>query len=364
MRLAPLRVMLYVCLAALPSIAGQSLTVARLVDFIRSSVAQKLPDKEVAAYLANVTLTQKLDDSVIEELQTQGAGPRTVAALTHLADLSAKLPASVATAAPAPKPVSTGPAPPSAEEREKALREVREYALNYTDSLPNFVCLQTTRRSVDTNYQPGTPGWWSPADRLAEKLSFVDHREKYELITHNNDALIGKTWEAVGGAISRGEWASLLHDVFDPATEANFQWLRWGNIDNQLVHVFQYSIDLAHSKETIDYQRQRQITTPYHGLVFVPRNKSVVLRITVEPDIPGDFPVQDVHQMLDYKYADINGQQYLLPLTSQVTMRTGRIASKNEIQFRRYQKYSADTSIKFEDTDEPEPAPAAAPPKK
>jgi len=362
MRFSPSRAAFVVCSLALPVFAAQQLTVARLVEFVRTSITQKLPDKEVAGYLANIALTQKLDDSVIEELQTQGAGPRTVAALTRLADQSVKLSAAPATAVtPAAKPVPTGPPPPSAEERENVLREVREYALHYTDSLPNFVCLQSTRRSVDMHYTPGAPGSWTPADRLAEKLSFVDHREKYELISHNDDALTGKSWEAVGGAISRGEWASLLRDVFEPSTEATFSWLRWGNIEGQLCYVFEYKVDQAHSKETVAYQKERQVTPGYHGLIFVPKKNSVVLRITVEPEIPGDFPVQDVHQQLDYKYASINGQDYLLPQTSQVTMRTGRVASRNEIQFRRYQKYSADTSIKFDDTEDPDPVPAEKP---
>src|SRR4051794_2608416 len=180
MRFNAVRAVAVVCLAAVPGFAAQPLTVSKLVEFVRSSIAQKLPDKEVASYLAGVSLTQKLDDSVIEDLQTQGAGPRTVSALTRLADTSAKLPVPTISA-PASKPVSTGPLPPSAEERDKVLREVREYALNYTDSLPNFICLQVTNRSVDMHYQPGAPGSWTPADRIAEKLSFVDHHEKYEL---------------------------------------------------------------------------------------------------------------------------------------------------------------------------------------
>jgi hypothetical protein len=41
-------------------------------------------------------------------------------------------------------------------------------------------------------------------------------------------------------------------------------------------------------------------------------------------------------------------------------MRTGRIGSRNEIEFRRYQKYSADTSISFGD-DVADPPPADKP---
>ena len=123
--------------------AQQALTIDKLVQFITSSIQQKLPDKEVAAGVAGIRLSEKLEDSVIEELQKKGAGPRTVAALTHLADQSAKLPAAAAPpVALAPKVVSTGPPPPSADEQERILRQVQEYALGYVTSLPDFLCLE------------------------------------------------------------------------------------------------------------------------------------------------------------------------------------------------------------------------------
>jgi hypothetical protein len=97
----------------------------------------------------------------------------------------------------------------------------------------------------------------------------------------------------------------------------------------------------------------------YHGLVFVQKSPNpdvapyVITRMTIEPDMPEGFPVQEIHQQIDYKTFEINGRQYLLPMTSQVQSRSGSYGSRNEIQFLRYQKYSADTTIKFDDSDDP-----------
>jgi hypothetical protein len=339
--------------------AQQALTIDKLVQFITSSIQQKLPDKEVAAGVAGIRLSEKLEDSVIEELQKKGAGPRTVAALTHLADQSAKLPAAAAPVALAPKVVSTGPPPPSTEEQERILRQVQEYALGYVTSLPDFLCLEVTRRSVDMHAQAGQPNSWSPSDRLAEKLSFVDHKENYETLTHNDNAMYGKSWEAVGGALSRGDWASLLNVIFEPRTQTEFHWKRWGNLDGKLYHVYEYRIDEEHSSLTIDHDRKEKVTPPYHGDIFVPATGpqagSIFWRITVEPEMPASFPIQDIHETLKYGYAEISGQSFLLPLAADVTMRTGRIASRNEIDFRKYQKYSADTSITFDSSDDDSP---------
>jgi hypothetical protein len=43
-------------------------------------------------------------------------------------------------------------------------------------------------------------------------------------------------------------------------------------------------------------------------------------------------------------------------------MRSGRIANRNEIEFRKYQKYSADTSITFDSSDDDQKT--ETPPKK
>lgn len=345
---------------AIAGFAQQAISVDKLVEFIKSSVAQKLPDKEVATYLVSMRLTSKLEDSVIEDLQTAGAGPRTVAALTKLADASAKLAVAAPVAQKPAAPRYVEPPPPPQAEQEKILKEVQEYALNYAKSLPNFICLQLTRRSVDVHYAPGSKGAWSPTDTIQEKLSYFEQQEKYEPISVNGNAMFGKTWESLGGSISRGEFGSLLRDVFEPQTDAIIVWDHWGTWDKKLAYVFRYTVLQPHSHYSVDYQKSQRVVPGYHGLVYVEKGPNVILRLTIEPDMPEGFPVQEIHQEVRYGYIGINGNDYLLPLTSSVQSRMGSYGTRNEIEFRRYQKYSADTSIKFDDTEDP---PAAEPAK-
>ncbi len=348
MRFALIRAAALACICTLSALAQQQLTVDKLVEFITSSISQKMQDKEVAGFLANVKLTQKLDPRVVEELEGKGAGPKTVAALNRLAAASAELPVPaprVARAKPKPKPIP----PPSPAEQQKVIEEARQYALNYSMSLPDFICLQVTRRYVDPHYRPGTEGYWAVSDRLAEKLSYFDQHEKYEAISHNDTSLFGRTTESFGGALSRGDFGTLLKEIFAPESHAEFQWERWGNLDNHLFYVYTYAIDQAHSKETIDYNRSQQVTAAYRGEIFIEKGPNVIWRITVEPLPPASFPVQNIHQQLDYRYTDISGQTFLLPVRGQVIMQADGIGTKNEIEFRSYRKYSADTSITFDD---------------
>src|SRR5215471_13322220 len=96
MRFHLLGAALFLCLSA----AAQTMSVDKLIGFLKSSVEMKMSDSEVAKYLKNVKLTDKLTDRTIEELLAAGIGPKTRDALNLLRDHSSTL----ATAAEAPKP--------------------------------------------------------------------------------------------------------------------------------------------------------------------------------------------------------------------------------------------------------------------
>jgi hypothetical protein len=115
-------------------------------------------------------------------------------------------------------------------------------------------------------------------------------------------------------------------------------------------------VDKENSHETISHADKEKIVAGFHGSVFIQKGANVVLRVTVTPDIPPTFPVQDVNQIVDYEYQPIGVQEFLLPQKSEVIMRDGQLGSKNEIQWRKYQKYSADTNLIFDDSDTPQPA--------
>lgn len=333
---------------ALASLAQQQLSVSQIVDFVSSSVTQKMADKDVADVLSKSRMSERLDTRIVQDLQSKGAGPKTTAALLHLAETSAQLtPPPQKAAAPKTKPLAA----PSSEEQERVLDAAKEYALNYAKSLPDFICLEVNLRYIDRHYKPDTEGSWVRSDRLTEKLTYYDQKEKYELITHNDDSLYGKPTESVGGALSRGDFGTLIREIFEPESRAEFHWERWSNLDGHLMSVYTFYIDQPHSHDTIDYQRTQQVTAAYHGEVFVEKGPNTIWRINVEPEPPPSFPVQNIKQRLDYRYTEISGQKFLLPVSGQVIMKADGAGTKNEIEFRSYRKYSADTTITFDDSD-------------
>ena len=134
------------------SLCAQSkLTVSQFVSFIQSSIKLKQPDKQVAAYLDKLKLSERLDARTIEDLQGQGAGPATVEPCGGWWKLRSVCP-------------GRGPkvAKPTAAARCRRLRLANKrrsssgcanMRMNYSKNLPNFICTQVTRRYFDRTGQ-------------------------------------------------------------------------------------------------------------------------------------------------------------------------------------------------------------------
>jgi len=339
-------VLCLVTAAALAATAEMSLTVDQLVKFIRSAIQLKQPDKQVAEYLKHVKLVEKLDDQTIEDLQGQGAGPKTVAALKDLGETSAKLPS----AAPlAPKKEYVQPPPPNSIEQAKIIDAARDYAKNYTKNLPNFICVQVTRRYGDPT---GTGDSFRHMDTVTAKLSYNERHEDYQIVTVNNLPVTNMTMDKLGGTTSMGEFGSMMRQIFDPESQAEFSWDHWGTLRGRLCYVFAYDIDQPHSQFHVTSEKTLDVVPAYRGLVYIDKDTGMVVKITQNPyNLPASFPIQDVKLSLDYDFTKIGDNEFLLPLKSVNTSKGSRYLSKNEIEFRLYRKFGTESTIKFETPD-------------
>jgi hypothetical protein len=326
--------------------AAGGYTVEQIKQFIQSAVQQKNPDKEVAEFLRKLKLSERLDLDTVEALQNLGAGPKTVAVLKELATESASLPGPQP---PAPKPVTVPPPPPSPEEQAALLDEVKDYALSYSHRLPDFICLEQTRRYVDTTGRES----WRPTDVITARLSYFNQREDYKLISQNDRVLNEGSYTSVGGALSMGDFGTTMREIFDPSSHTHLEWERWATLHGHRTHVFAYRVPLEFTQYTIEYGETKgdsqRIKVGYHGEIFVDRELHTIVRITQEADnIPPTFPVREAKETLDYDFAKIGDSEFLLPLVADMRMHAGREWTKNVKEFRLYRKFSADAVIKFD----------------
>lgn len=359
--------------------AQMQMNVEQLAEFIRSELALKQhTDRQVAAYVRKIQLTEKLTDKTILDLEAQGAGPKTVQALQALRDETATLkpPTHDATYSPATAPdnpvASATPqvslqakapplSPPDSVTQEKIRGMMRDYALNYTQNLPNFICVQVTRRYVD----PNAGDHFRSVGTVLAKVSYNEGHEDYRVYSvngHYQETDMQHVGTG-GGAISSGEFGSLMREIFEPSSEAEFGWDHWAKLRDRPMAVFNYFIDSGHSKYSISYSSgpndEQRIITSYKGLIYADPNTGEIARISfVAVNIPKSFPVSAATEILDYDLVDISGQQYVCPMMARLFMTAGREKSKNEIEFRDYRKFGTESIIKYGK----ETLPAEAPP--
>ncbi len=337
-------------LAAALVFAQRPMSVADLVTFVKSQIKMKGDDRLTADFLRKVRLTQKLEDTTVEDLQGLGAGPKTVAALRKLEEESAGL----AAAPPPPPPAPKAPPkpPPDSMEQAEIIASMREYALNYTAKLPNFLCAQITRRHLD----PKDPRYRAAGDLIQEQISFYDHKENYKVQMWNGQSVHNISHDQLGGVRSSGEWGSMLHNIFTPEDEARFDWDHWGTLRGRPMYVFSYRIEKDHGYGMYDDESKKQYTSAYTGLVYADKETKEIERITLKTvEIPQDFPVREVALTLDYKPTYISGHLYTLPFHYELDSTHIRGNSKNEAEFKLYQVYGADTTITFGDDTGPPP---------
>lgn len=152
------------------------------------------------------------------------------------------------------------------------------------------------------------------------------------------------------GTISHGEFGALLNAVFSSDAKANFHWTETDALGSGTVQVFAYRVDRQNSTFAITASDGRQIKTGFHGLVYIDSETRGVRRLTVEADgLPHNFPTHSALITVDYGYIAINDHDYLLPIAGTVTVNQHkRLVVRNNIEFRDYRRYGAESSIRFE----------------
>ncbi|HYK19056.1 MAG TPA: hypothetical protein VEV37_13585 [Bryobacteraceae bacterium] len=245
----------------------------------------------------------------------------------------------------------TPSADPDSSEQKKILADAAEFALRHEQSLPNFLCTQTTQRFIDYSGKSG----FRPVDLIVERLTYFEHKEDYKVFEING-VPSNLSHHEVGGTTSSGEFGSILKGIFWPEANAQFTWERYYTLRGRRMHVYSYRVPASQSDyHVVVPMKKLDLVTSYHGLIFIDERKHFVHRITLHPDdIPASFPVQEIALVLDYEYTRIGGSDYLLPLEFELRSREGSRLIKNDVTYDGYRKFEADTSISFGSQKSPE----------
>ena len=225
------------------------------------------------------------------------------------------------------------------------VRKATDAALDFTETLPNYVCTENM-----TRYESDTPHPnWQPLDIIGAEVIYENHQESYRNLTRNGRKLDKKMTE-LDGAWSTGEFGTVLIDLFSPATAADFHYKKDSRSAGILAKVYDFNVDHPHSHWQITMASQTYMPA-YKGSVWIDPATARVLRIEMQAyGFPDSFPTDHVESATDYEYTRLgDAKQYLLPVHSESLscQRGTNLCSRNAIDFRNYHKYTGESTITF-----------------
>jgi VWFA-related protein len=229
---------------------------------------------------------------------------------------------------------------PSDEEVESILAGARKHALSYSKSLPNFLCVEMTDRSIDSSGS----GKWKHKDSFAELLRYRDNQESRTTLSVNGQRSDAKR-EDMNGPLSLGEFGGALSMVFNPSSKADFQWKETDALATGTVQVFSYRV--ARENASMGLQDSGgKIYSGFHGLVYIDSATLGIRRITLEADDLADFSIHAASITVEYDYVAVGAHDYLMPVRGTISLHKGRHeADLNEIVFQNYKRYASQAKI-------------------
>lgn len=230
--------------------------------------------------------------------------------------------------------------PPDQIEQHRVLTDSANYALGRETQLPNFICVQTTRRFEDVNNSG-----WRPMYTVVEQLTYFEHRENYKVLDLNGQPA-STPHEQLPDAPSSREFGSVLKTIFLPGTQTEFAWQDWSRLRGARMNVYAYRVQPFRSSFHIEAPEQSlDLVAAYHGLISIDLEKHFVHQVTLQfDDIPLSLPIQDVTLMLDYDYARIGGTVHLLPLKFELRYRKGNQLFKNDVDYNNYRQFNTSSA--------------------
>lgn len=252
--------------------------------------------------------------------------------------------------------------PPSPEGPE-LLERTRKATLGAAQRMPDYLVKQQITRSRAF----GATSNWSVYDRLSIAVSYRQNiGEQYKLLSVNGmppsvDEREGSSYgDKLGGTTSSGEYVSMLSQLFEPVTRAEFQMVDTDTLRGRRAVVFEYSVKREFSRQTLKFQAgidsiPVETIVGYRGRIWIDREDNRVLRLeTISVEIPPDFPITAASSVIDYDWVSINEVTHLLPSRAVIELasRLGgqREQTRNDILFRGYRKFG--TEVKIIDVDE------------
>lgn len=232
-----------------------------------------------------------------------------------------------------------------------AVDAIRQYALNYSQSLPDYTCLQETKRIATGGDLPlGKVN----TDTIEEELSFVGKAEHYKVLKVNGAAVKNILHERLPGTVSSGEFGGLLRQIFDPRSATAFRPQSPAKIQGRGMTVLLFRVPQQTGYRILGDDLQHYLTVAFEGTVWADAETNAVMKIAMKlVNIPNESSLEATQITLEYKPVDLSGQQFILPSKfewiwrERAEKRAVEASGSNQINFTNCRKFTAESNIDF-----------------
>jgi hypothetical protein len=212
-------------------------------------------------------------------------------------------------------------------EQKKLIGDVIAKARQYTKDLPNFACVQVTRKNVDPT---GSSRHWKMTDTVHEELVYKGGKEEY---TENGKKSGGEN--RPNGLMAASEFAEIINWIFDPKAQGLFQWSKTDSLRGHRTQTIAYSVTAENSQLMIG--KKSPFKAPFAGLIEVDADTEQILKINlVAYGLPKNVPISAFSKEYHFDFTKIGDHFYLLPLKADIQSKEGKALLWNEVEFREY----------------------------
>lgn len=357
-----------------PAFAAKPVTLDKVSQLL--IYARGKPDAKLAAQLFNLELTERVSSSRLARWEAELPGPKSRQAVVALADASVflRLP---------PEEIPVIPAPGSAAQ-DSLLALTRNYVTDTIPKLPNFFATRDTTLFSDEAEKINTITLVNSQYQQmhlvgisSDKVYFRAGKEVVVADTNQQVTFSGKVMT------TQGVFGVAMELVLADVLPSGLVWDHWeGGADAPLA-VFRYALPLekSHYKVAItDASGSSQPRVAYHGEIAIDPATGTILRLTAVAELGGSSPTTQGDVMVEYGPVEIGGKSYTCPIKSvslavmstyitkpnfqdkfgsESTKAGPPLTKLNDVQFKEYHRFRAETRILTGDDVEPRSTPPA-----
>lgn len=236
---------------------------------------------------------------------------------------------------------------PNTGEQSAVIKAVRDYALSYTKSLPNYTCTLITRGVAAP---PNAGNKRTPKlTKTEEQLSFDNGKELRKITRINGEPASEQDADQLREKTT-GEFGALLDAIFEPATGAGLVWAHTATLNKRKVDAIAFKVPQAHGYGL--NSSKGSIRVPFEGFIYADAQTHAVIRIQLKcVMVPSDFEMQEFDLTLDYKAAQVAGHEAILPSHFVLHYRDFGDDSihTDDGQYSNYHQFSADSTLQLGD---------------